>query len=681
MHFLLRKATPARILYGLLTVVLVPQFLRIVQAQPPRTIPPPLSVQAAESFQAKPDQVRFRLPPLKTSLLGAVIAADDDGNPQVVESLVPKEVFRFDSRPSTSLYEQTLLFADSNRFRCLVTTDEPIESPVRVTISVDDVRTSTAIPTDPNALKRILLASQQVREALRAEKPLFLVRKVSIGVPEITLEFGGFLAGPLMSTASTWKLTRPHHARELYTLKAERPVEFAYVADRLEFTGPNAATGDPSGVEFHESTVGEGPVSTWAPEHTVVMKSFDRPVKVNVFFAGDRESPEFRTVTGTKEALPPPFWPYVGEFFLVQWIWILVAAAVVVLAHIVMIWRKASLPLHLLLLAAFTAVLALSANYYAKREQDRQVHIPTHGSSASDELVYGTCEVSIPKNHRKGEIELPDEIFVVPIERESADRHFVVQPAQTKDRQMFLDDLKQSAGTGEAFVFLHGYNNDFNEAVRRTAQLFYDMEFPGAPILYRWPSTGTIRGYASDEESAVLSTPKFKRLVAMLNADSGLTKIHLVAHSMGNRILVGALKELSAEGLLEGDACRIDHVVLNAPDVNARDFVDNIAPKILGRKPRFTLYASKNDGPLKLSYEVHQYRRLGDPTGGIVSMAGMESIDVSFLETDGHTHDYFAAIRTVVSDIHQLIVQGISPPEKRFGIEKFSDPLHWRFLP
>ena len=59
----------------------------------------------------------------------------------------------------------------------------------------------------------------------------------------------------------------------------------------------------------------------------------------------------------------------------------------------------------------------------------------------------------------------------------------------------------------------------------------------------------------------------------------------------------------------------------------------------------------RNDGALKASWEFHDYPRAGDPTKGIVIVDGMDSIDASLLDTNLDTHSYFAAQKTVVSDL------------------------------
>ena len=40
----------------------------------------------------------------------------------------------------------------------------------------------------------------------------------------------------------------------------------------------------------------------------------------------------------------------------------------------------------------------------------------------------------------------------------------------------------------QVFVFVHGFNVSFENALRRTAQIAYDLNFDGAPFLFSWPS-------------------------------------------------------------------------------------------------------------------------------------------------------------------------------------------------
>src|SRR5581483_4228092 len=110
------------------------------------------------------------------------------------------------------------------------------------------------------------------------------------------------------------------------------------------------------------------------------------------------------------------------------------------------------------------------------------------------------------------------------------------------------ENLAATIGESEnrqALVFIHGYNVTFNDAVRRTAQIAYDLAFDVTPILYSWPSQGKLHGYPADENTIEWTVPQLTVFLTELAQAAGATTIHLVAHSMGNRALVKALERLA----------------------------------------------------------------------------------------------------------------------------------------
>jgi esterase/lipase superfamily enzyme len=54
----------------------------------------------------------------------------------------------------------------------------------------------------------------------------------------------------------------------------------------------------------------------------------------------------------------------------------------------------------------------------------------------------------------------------------------------------------------QVFIFVHGFNTSFDDALYRTAQLAYDMEFDGVPYLFSWPSMASATEYLYDRDSA-----------------------------------------------------------------------------------------------------------------------------------------------------------------------------------
>ena len=103
-------------------------------------------------------------------------------------------------------------------------------------------------------------------------------------------------------------------------------------------------------------------------------------------------------------------------------------------------------------------------------------------------LRYGTSEVSIPRNHRMGELEAPS-IWRLEF-REDPAKHVVLQKTTVTSEDAFYADLAARVRRSEAanaFVFVHGYTVTFEDAARRTAQITYDLGFDGAPTFYSWP--------------------------------------------------------------------------------------------------------------------------------------------------------------------------------------------------
>jgi esterase/lipase superfamily enzyme len=204
-----------------------------------------------------------------------------------------------------------------------------------------------------------------------------------------------------------------------------------------------------------------------------------------------------------------------------------------------------------------------------------------------------------------------------------------------------------------AFIFIHGYNVLFKDAARRTAQMAYDLNFPGAPVFYSWPSAGTVTGYTYDENNITWTEPHLRTFLKDFIASSTAQNLYLVAHSMGNRALVNVVKEIAREDPTL--RTRIKEIILAAPDIDADIFKRDIAPYIVTASPTVTLYASKNDIALMASKKVHGYARIGDATDGLPVLPGIETIDSSAAETDFVGHGYYA--KSIISDIAIIIEQ------------------------
>ena len=205
------------------------------------------------------------------------------------------------------------------------------------------------------------------------------------------------------------------------------------------------------------------------------------------------------------------------------------------------------------------------------------------------------------------------------------------------------------------------------------------MKFDGAPIFYSWPSQGGLLRYTVDETNAAWTMPNLKQFLLSVAQRSGAESVHLIAHSMGNRPLTAALQALAAES---PDGRRLfREVVLTAPDIDAEVFCRDIAPAIIRTADRVTLYASSNDKALNVSKQFHGYPRAGESGENLIIVAGVDTVDVSAIDSSLIGHSYYGSNDTVVADMIDLLVAS-KPPDLRRWLKPAGSGQgrYWVFL-
>jgi esterase/lipase superfamily enzyme len=296
------------------------------------------------------------------------------------------------------------------------------------------------------------------------------------------------------------------------------------------------------------------------------------------------------------------------------------------------------------------------------------------------ELSVGFADVSIPDDHRMGEIEKP-RLWKLQF-REDPQKHVIlskVEPLSIEAFSIRTQGVLSRSSRNEVLLFVHGYNVGFGDAVCRTAQIAYDLHFEGLAALYSWPSEGSVPRYTVDETNVTWSRPRFAQFLGLLRDKLGAEAIHIIAHSMGNRLVVENIASLAIPS--SSHAARIRQMVFAAPDIDASTFKD-FAKAFHGKAERFTLYASSEDKAIKASKLIHKYPRAGDSGLGLVVVGSVDTIDAAALDTSFVGHSYYGDNRTVLTDIFELIRRG-SPPEERFGLvpkERYGE-RYWLFSP
>ena len=312
------------------------------------------------------------------------------------------------------------------------------------------------------------------------------------------------------------------------------------------------------------------------------------------------------------------------------------------------------------------------------------------------DLSLGSCDVSIPLNHERGQLESP-RLWKLEL-REDPEKHVSLLHVQPQTRSDFMREMQQAVWSsmrcstspegpmmfgGEAFIFVHGYSNSFEDAARRTAQIAYDLDFQGAPILFSWPSKGkwSIESYRDDGRAASSSRQGLVEFVRLVVRESGARRIHFIAHSMGNRVVTEALAELARDA--SGVAIpKFNEVILTAPDIDAREFKEAIAPHITQAAERITIYSSSSDRALQASAWLNTLNRPRLGEGGrrltvFPEYTNIDVIDATSVATDlfGFNHSYHAENPSVLTDI-ELVLAGLSAEQR--GLGPILNQLAWQ---
>jgi esterase/lipase superfamily enzyme len=316
------------------------------------------------------------------------------------------------------------------------------------------------------------------------------------------------------------------------------------------------------------------------------------------------------------------------------------------------------------------------------------------GSDRARKLQLGEALVTVPKVHEVPNVERPWVVkipyFDVTLYAESEDpkKHFTVKEIKALTKEELLAQVKARLEASQLFkdqaiVFVHGYNTSFDNALYRTAQIAYDIDFDGAAFLYSWPSGGAVASYTYDRESAQASEPYLREFLEMVVKQTGAKSVNIIAHSMGNQPLMDVLRDMRNAAPEE---VVIGQVFLAAPDVDADSF-SNLAKTIQGLAKNVTLYVASNDRALIVSRNFWGSYRAGDvPPAGPLILPGIDTIDVTAASTDTFAinHSGYASNNKLLEDIGELLRTGLRPPEMRIlnpGKITTQAGDFWRYAP
>jgi len=287
-------------------------------------------------------------------------------------------------------------------------------------------------------------------------------------------------------------------------------------------------------------------------------------------------------------------------------------------------------------------------------------------------LSYAEIAVSLPPDavRKAGDVQWPAHTPGDP------SRDFVTTLADPLPEAQFDRRLheKLAAMPGRrVLVFTHGFNNRFEEAVYRFAQIMHDSHAPAVPLLFTWPSRGKLLSYTYDRESATYSRDALEEVLQRLTRDPQVAEVSILAHSMGNWVAIEALRQMSIRN--HGLPAKLSAVMLAAPDVDVDVFRTQIA-EITAPRTKFSLFVSQDDRALAVSQRLWgNVPRIGaidpdvEPYRSQLQKEGITVFDLTKLKTDdGLKHAKFAASPDVVRLIGERLVEGQPIDEDHSGL-------------
>ncbi|MBN9442807.1 MAG: alpha/beta hydrolase [Bosea sp.] len=287
-------------------------------------------------------------------------------------------------------------------------------------------------------------------------------------------------------------------------------------------------------------------------------------------------------------------------------------------------------------------------------------------------MSFAEIVVSLPPDARRktGEVQWPSRLPGNP------ETDFVAAKVEKLDRNQavtLFHKAVQKVPKRRVLVFIHGFNNRFEDAVYRFAQIVHDSRADVVPVLFTWPSRGSIFAYGYDRESGNYSRDALENLLQTLARDPAVGEVSILAHSMGNWVTLEALRQMAIRN--GSIPPKIANAMLAAPDVDIDVFRKQVAD-MTGRRPRFTIFVSQDDRALAVSRRVWgSTARLGaidpdaEPYRSELGKSGITVLNLTKLQTgDRLNHGKFAESPEVVQLIGSRLIEGQPITDSRIGL-------------
>ncbi|GGG47186.1 alpha/beta hydrolase [Chelatococcus composti] len=215
--------------------------------------------------------------------------------------------------------------------------------------------------------------------------------------------------------------------------------------------------------------------------------------------------------------------------------------------------------------------------------------------------------------------------------------------------------LTLAAAGRDVLIYVHGYNQSFEQAAIDAAELSRAIGFSGATVGFSWPSKEGLLDYGYDRESALWSRDAFQDLLEALVRNAMIGRVHIVAHSMGTLLTLETLRQLWAVSGSPDVAARFGAIVLASPDIDVDLFATSVR-RIGPLAKHITVISSVNDRALAVSSRLAGgVSRVGAADRAVLEPLGVRIADASEYGWGIIRHDLFLSNKDVRGVIKRAV--------------------------
>ena len=275
-------------------------------------------------------------------------------------------------------------------------------------------------------------------------------------------------------------------------------------------------------------------------------------------------------------------------------------------------------------------------------------------NNRSKKIQYGVANVHVPMHRKRGsEGTLLGDILGYNKRVKISGDYILYEYSEFN--QIVASSLAKEKRNNYVVIFIHGYNNSLDDALIRAAQMGTDTQVPKHHMfVFSWPAVKDFKTYTQDEASIDVNEKYFSEFISKVAESVGNKKIHIVAHSMGNRALLRVIDK----GFLQtkNKDLKFGQIILAAADVDAELFSQS-ADSYINSSDKTTVYLSPYDKAVGLSQIIHKYPRLGCGIGPHNPNPKIDYV-VSTIPSEFPAHGYIAQHDAILDDLQSMFFTG-----------------------